>query len=56
MKTGRKEFKHLMKELIYGGSCFWELIVDDYTDYYWSIVLKTKFNLKVKVLTLLTDL
>jgi hypothetical protein len=40
----------------YGGSCFWVLIVDDYTDYCWSIVLKTKGILKVKVMTLLTDL
>jgi hypothetical protein len=40
----------------YGGTCFWVLIVDDYTDYCRSIFLKTKGNLKVKVMTLSTDL
>jgi hypothetical protein len=40
----------------YGGSCFWVLMLDDYTDYCWSNFLKTKGDLKVKVMTLLTDL
>jgi hypothetical protein len=40
----------------YGGSCFWALIVNDYTDYCWSIFLKNKSDLKDKVLTLLTNL
>jgi hypothetical protein len=40
----------------YGGSCFWALVVDDYTDYYWSLFLKAKSDLKGKFLTLLTDL
>ena len=31
-----------IKEKSYGGSCFWVLIVDDYTDYCWSIFLKAK--------------
>jgi hypothetical protein len=35
----------------YGGSRFWVLIVDDYTDYCRSIFLKTKGDLKVKVIT-----
>jgi hypothetical protein len=40
----------------YGVSCFWVLLVDDYTDYCWSIFLKHKSDLKGKVMTLLTDL
>jgi hypothetical protein len=40
----------------YGGSCFWVLLVDDYSDYCWSIFLKNKSDLKSKVMTLLTDL
>jgi hypothetical protein len=32
------------------------LIVDAYTDYCWSFVLKNKLDLKVKIKTLLTDL
>jgi hypothetical protein len=34
----------------YGNSCFWALLVDDYSDYCWRIFLKNK------VMTLLTDL
>jgi hypothetical protein len=40
----------------YGGSCFWALVVDDHTDYCWSLFLKAKSDLKGKFLTLLTDL
>jgi hypothetical protein len=40
----------------YGGFCFWALLVDDYSDYCWSIFLKKKSDLKSKVMTLLTDL
>jgi hypothetical protein len=40
----------------YGGSCFWDLVVDDNTDYCWSLFLKAKNDLKGKFLTLLTDL
>jgi hypothetical protein len=40
----------------YGGSCFWVLLIDDYSDYCWSIFLKNKSDLKSKVMTLLTDL
>jgi hypothetical protein len=40
----------------YGGSCFWVLLVDHYTDCCWSIFLKQNSNLKGKVMTLLTDL
>jgi hypothetical protein len=39
-----------IKDKSYGGSCFWVLIVDDYTDYYWSIFLRAKSDQKVKVL------
>jgi hypothetical protein len=40
----------------YGGSCFWVLVVDDHTDYCWSLFLKAKSDLKGKFLTLLKDL
>jgi hypothetical protein len=40
----------------YGGNCFWALVVDDHTDYCWSLFLKAKSDLKSKSLTLLTDL
>jgi hypothetical protein len=40
----------------YGGSRFWVLLVDDCTDYCWSIFLKHKSDLRSKVMTLLTDL
>jgi hypothetical protein len=40
----------------YGGSCFWVLLVDDYTGYCWSIFLKHKSDLNSKVMTLLTNL
>jgi hypothetical protein len=29
-----------IKERIFGGAKFWSLIVDDYTDYCWSFLLK----------------
>jgi Reverse transcriptase (RNA-dependent DNA polymerase) len=45
-----------IKERSFGGAKFWALIVDDCTDYCWSVVLKNKSDLKVKVRTLLTDL
>jgi hypothetical protein len=35
-----------IKERSFGGAKFWTLIVDDYTDYCWSFVLKTKSDLK----------
>jgi hypothetical protein len=35
---------------------FWVLIVDDYTDYCWSIFLKDNSELKEKMMMLLTDL
>ncbi len=34
----------------------WTLVVDDYTDYCWSIFLKLKGELKDKMRILLTDL
>jgi hypothetical protein len=45
-----------IKERCIGGAKFWALIIDDYTDYCWSFVLKNKKDLKVKIKTLLTDL
>jgi hypothetical protein len=45
-----------IRDEIYGGSCFWALLVDDCSDYCWSIFLKNKSELKSKVMTLLTDL
>jgi hypothetical protein len=40
----------------YAGSCFWDLVVDDYTDYCRSLFLKAKTDLKGMFITLLTDL
>jgi hypothetical protein len=37
-----------IKERSIGGAKFWVLIVDDYTDYCWSFVLKNDLNLKSK--------
>jgi transposase InsO family protein len=45
-----------IKERGTGGAKFWALIVDDYTDYCWSFLLRNKLDLKVKIITLLTDL
>jgi predicted secreted protein len=45
-----------IKDVGYGGSKFWVLIVDDYTNYCWSIFLKNKSELKEKMFPLLTDL
>jgi hypothetical protein len=45
-----------IKERSFGEAKFWAFIVDDYTDYCWSFVLKNKSDLKVKIKTLLTDL
>jgi hypothetical protein len=42
-----------IEDLIYGGSKFWDLIVDDYTFYSWSIFLTSKSDLKNKILSLL---
>jgi hypothetical protein len=46
----------LIKERSFGGAKFWALIVDDYTDYYWSFVMKNKSDIKARIKTLLTDL
>jgi hypothetical protein len=45
-----------IKERSFGGAKFWALIVDDYTDYCWSFVMKSKLHIKVRIKTLLTDL
>jgi len=45
-----------VRDASYGGSKFWALIVDDYTDFCWSIFLKNKSDLKDKMFSLLTDL
>jgi transposase InsO family protein len=45
-----------IKERNFGREKFWPLIVDDYTDYCWSFVLRSKSDLKVIIKTLLTDL
>jgi hypothetical protein len=37
------------KNASYGVSKFWALVVDDYTDYCWSIFLKLKGELKDKM-------
>jgi hypothetical protein len=35
-----------IKDISYGGSKFWALIVDDYANYCWSIFLKNKSDSK----------
>jgi hypothetical protein len=45
-----------IKDVNYGGSKFWVLIVDDYTNFCWSSFLKNKSKLKEKMFPLLTDL
>jgi hypothetical protein len=65
-KSGREEAKSLergstlifssIKNESFGGSKFWLLVVDDYTDYCWSLFLKYKADLKDKMFNLLTDL
>jgi hypothetical protein len=45
-----------IKESSFGGAKFWALIVDDYSDYCWSFVMKNKSDLKTRIKTLLTDL
>jgi hypothetical protein len=45
-----------IKNESFGGSKFWVLIVDDYSDYCWSLFLKCKADLKDKMFKLLTDL
>ena len=42
-----------IKEKSFGGAKFWVLIVDDYTDFCWSIFLKSKGELKSKMMVLL---
>jgi hypothetical protein len=41
-----------IKERSFGGAKFWALIVDDYTDYCWSFVMKNKSDLKTRIKTL----
>jgi hypothetical protein len=45
-----------IKERSFGGAKFWALIVDDYSFYCWSFVMKNKLDLKTRIKTLLTDL
>ena len=45
-----------MRDASYGGFKFWLLISDDYTDYCWTIFLKTMDELRSKMIALLTDL
>jgi hypothetical protein len=40
-----------IKGASFGGCKFWALIVDNYTKYCWSILLKNKSDLKDKMLT-----
>jgi hypothetical protein len=46
----------LIKNASYGGSKFWARVVDDYSDYCWSIFLKLKGESKDKMKILLTNL
>jgi hypothetical protein len=45
-----------IKERSIGGAKGWALIVDDYTDYCWSFVIKNELDHKIKIKILLTDL
>jgi hypothetical protein len=45
-----------IKERSFGGAKFWSLLVDDYTDFCWSFVMKNKLDIKARIKTLLTDL
>jgi hypothetical protein len=45
-----------IKERIFGVAKFWALIVDDYTDYCWSFVIKNKLDIKARIKMLLTNL
>jgi hypothetical protein len=38
------------------GAKFWYLIVDDYSDYCWSFVVKNKVDIKGKIKAIKTDL
>jgi transposase InsO family protein len=44
-----------VKERNFGGATFWALIVDNYSGYCWSFVMKNKSDLKTRIKTLLTD-
>jgi hypothetical protein len=45
-----------IKEISFGGVKFWAIIVDDYTDYCRSFIMKKKSDLKAKIKILLIDL
>jgi hypothetical protein len=45
-----------VRDARYGGFKFWALIVDDYINFCWSILLQNKSDLKEKMFSLLTDL
>jgi hypothetical protein len=45
-----------IKEIRFRGAKFWAMIVDDCTDYFWSLLIKNKSDLKGKIKSLLTDL
>jgi hypothetical protein len=45
-----------IKERSFGAAKFWASIVDDYTGYCLSFVMKNKSDLKTRIKTLLTDL
>jgi hypothetical protein len=57
-KGGRRVYLDIssIKGESYGGSCFWALVVDDHANYFWSLFLKAKSDLKDRFLTMLTDL
>ena len=44
-----------VKTVSYGGSKFWLLIIDDYTDYIWSYFLSSKNELTEKVLEFIKE-
>jgi hypothetical protein len=45
-----------IKDLSYGESKFWALIVDKFTDHSWIIFLKSKNDSNSKMFTIFTDI
>ena len=43
-----------VRDLSFGGAKFWVLIVDEYTDYCWSVFFKAKNELRAKMIVSLS--
>jgi hypothetical protein len=42
--------------MTFGGAKFWAMIVDDFIDYFWSYFMKSKDQLKSKVVELVEEI